>query len=998
MQGSPLRHAALGKLERPRLGRVFDRRRLFKQLDGFTGSPGLWLAAPPGAGKTTLLATWLRQREEPTLWLRVDTDDADPATFVQSLDALFGTLLSAPLELPLFRADDLSDLPGWLRRRLRHLLPRMPSRWTLVLDNQQELPADSGMQVALAEMLAELPAGVQWIFVSREPPPPAYTLTLARQQLALPDGQQLRFDEAETRELIRLHGHADGMVEPLAAAQGWAAGLTLMLLGRPTGDHLPALAARERLFEYFADEVLSRMPTAHQHTLCVLAFLPSTTGELAVAMSGDAEAPALLERLATASLFTDRRGDSPKIFTFHALFSEFLRRRFERLATADELQALLCRAGHLLLAAGEVDSGLQRLIEGQAWNEAASWILRCAPRYVDEGRVLSLRRYIDALPANLGADLAYWRGFCMLDLDPPAALADMTAAFQHCLEAGDVQGQLEAAAAACTVLVTTWCLPELDPWIAVLTQHSAVAMGVGDPNAEMRLVPGLLAALIHRMPWHPATAPLAERAERLMHRESAVGQRLLLGSLAFHFLWSGQLERLERLILRIDGLCRQGLAAPVTLMRWWGVGILVKSLLGQVESAGADVRQALMMAEVEPSLAPHRNHIELQAVMVGIATRDAAAIRLHLGRVAPALHPDHAANRSLYELERGLLALIDGEAPMALRLLRAATQSSRQGAFAVQEHISLISHALAAAACDEHDEAQQALAAALSHPLYPVCRWHHWISSGVAAYASLRRGDEVQACLELGQAFAVAREHGYRHGPLLFLCSDAMPRLCALALAHGIETDTVRYFIARHRIKAPAEAGDSWPWAVHVHMLGRFEVRIDGAPLAPSRKESRRLLELLRLLVAHGATPLMQDAVADQLWPDADGDAARNALDNALHRLRKLLGSEDCILVRHGALVLNRERCWTDVQALERLLGEIESAELSRLPTLLLSLRQRYPAPLQLDAGSSAINERRAALQRQVKLVAQRALQRLASSGAADDSTATWVAETLHNL
>jgi LuxR family transcriptional regulator, maltose regulon positive regulatory protein len=250
MNTRPARHAAaLGKLASPRLGRVFDRARLFELLDGWSEMPALWLAAPPGAGKTTLVATWLRQREGPTLWMQLDGADADPATFMQSLDVLWGALAAASPNLPALRADDLADLAGWLRRRLMHMLPLLPPRWTLVLDNHQELPAQSPWQNALARALADLPTGVQWVFVSREAPPSAYTSALARQQLVVIGADALRFDDAETQTLIRLHGRSESLAASLAAAQGWAAGLTLMLLGAPRDASPPAIDARERLFD-----------------------------------------------------------------------------------------------------------------------------------------------------------------------------------------------------------------------------------------------------------------------------------------------------------------------------------------------------------------------------------------------------------------------------------------------------------------------------------------------------------------------------------------------------------------------------------------------------------------------------------------------------------------------------------------------------------------------------------------------------------------------------
>lgn len=982
------RHAALGKLSTPRLGRVFDRWRLFELLDGLSGIPGIWLAAPPGAGKTTLVATWLGRCDCPTLWLRVDADDADPATFVQSLDALYASLFTHRVELPPLRGDDFVDLAGSLRRRLRYLLPHLPPRWRLVLDNVQELPATSGLQHALGELLGELPAGVQWIFASREAPPPAYSRMLAKQLLHVVDAESLRFDAAETHQLIRLHGHSEEMAEPLDAAQGWAAGMVLMLLGRASSGVVPAQAARERLFDYFADEVLSHMSPAHQRTLGMLAFLPSVNAELAVVVSGQPDAPELLEHLAAASLFTDRRGESPPVFAFHALFGDFLRRRFERSASDGEVRALLLQCGRLLVISGDLDAGLQRLIEAQAWDEAESWIRRSATRYVHEGRVLALHKHINALPVAHAERLAYWHGACVIDLDPEAALADMTRAYRRSAAVGDVQEQLEAAAGAAAALLSMRRPAELKPWIDVLSEHEAFVAQAVSVDADMRIVPGLFAALIHHMPWHPMAQPLAERAERLLYQESAIGQRFLLGALAFHFLWRGQLERLERIVLRIDTMYRQGLAAPMTLMRWWGVGIQVKSLTGQVASAGIDAQRTLDAVETEPLLSSQRANAELMAGFVAMASRDAPAMRRHLDHAARSLHPEHVFDHSLYEHERGMLAMLEGDGPTALRLTSSAVHSARMSGYSLRAHITLIAHALAAAYNDRHDMARQMLDQVRLHPMYGICRWHQWIAGCVAAYAALRRGDDEDARVQTGSAFGVAREHGFCYSPMLFICADLMPRLVAFALTEGIERELARNLAVRHELKAPPAADENWPWAVHVRVFGRLEVRLHGVPMVSSRKESRRLAELLCLLAAAGATPVAQDQVADQLWPEAEGDAARNSLDNALHRLRKSLGGEDRILLRHGALSLNPERCWTDVRAVEHLLQLAEATPVSDLPALLRGLQAMYRTPLLPDSTFASIALRREALHRRVERTLRCAATRLEVAGMSDAARA----------
>lgn len=988
-----------GKLSPPRLGRVFDRERLFALLDGWADRPAIWIGAAPGAGKSTLAATWLERRNRSTLWLQVDPGDADPATFLKSIDVLLSSAVPKRLALPAFHADDMSDLAGWLRRRLRLFLQHLPPSWALVFDNHQELPADSPLQAALAQAIRELPRGVQWLFVSREPPPQAYARAIADQQMAIVDPDLLRFDHAEAVALARLHGRPDDAAPALAAAQGWAGGMTLMLLGSPRESGSPGLGARQRLFDYFAGEVLARMPAADREAVCAIAFLPAATGAMAAALSGNPRAPELLERLAAQSLFTDRRlgrEGAPLAYVFHALFSEFLRRHYEQGHSAEQLKAVRVRAARLLADAGQTDAALERMLDAGSWPDAQRMLLDTAARYVADGRTLALRQHIDALPEPYREPLLYWRGYCDLDTDPAGALSHLVRAHAASAAAGDADGELAAAAAIATALVATRRINELDPWLAVLDRHAARAAVRQPEGVEMRWVPGLLAAVVHRRPWHPLADVLAERAERLLHREDAPGQRLLPGALAFHLLWRGHVDRLERIVLRIDALCAQQLAAPVTMMRWWGVGILVKALLGQHDSVRRDAELALALVASEPSVAAQRASVELLHMFAAIANQDAATARRAMHNAALALHPDDAVNRAMYEHQHGMLALLEDDGPGALRLMRASVASAQQGGFSMREHIALIANALAAARVGAHDEASRLLDAVFAHPFHAICRWHHWIAGIVAAYAALRRGDAPQGLVHLREALRTARDCGYRHGPMLYCCPDMMAELAALALAHGIEPDVARDIVIRNRLPAPPLADESWPWPVRIHALGALRIERADGPLPVSRKQSRRLLEMLRLLVAHGDTPVAVDAIADELWPDAEGDAARNALVNALHRLRKLLGGDDCILLRQGTLSLNPQRCWTDVQALGRLLGRIDGDPAASLPALLASVHRLCRAPLLPDDPLPGVVACRAALQQRLSRTLRGAAQRMAAAGMTTEAAA--VNESLSNL
>ncbi|MBL0090577.1 MAG: hypothetical protein IPP44_29270 [Ideonella sp.] len=922
------RRPTLGKLRPPRLGRVFGREALFAQLDASAAVPGVWIAGPPGIGKTTLVATYLEARAMPCLWLQLDAGDADPASFVHFLGAAAAAMAPAPdLALPSPTADDLRDVPAFVRRCFRHLALALDLPWVLVLDNVQELGAAPLLHAGLAAALAELPQRARVIAIGRDPPPAEYARMLAGQQLVVVDEPLLRFSDDDAQRLVALHGRAWAGAELRRVTDGWAAAMILLLAARTElgpDDALRGGAARERLFAFFAGEVLDKMSPREAASLQRIAFLPSATVAMAEALSGDARAGDLLADLARRSLFTERREGSPPAYTFHALFGEFLRARAEDQLVPAALQALRVEAATLLAAHGRADAAIGQLILAEAMSEALQLIVAHAGGFLAQGRTAMLRDWLLALPEALraGPQASYWLGCCELAADPAAALKHLAQAQRGFAAAGDAQGSFLAAAAAADAIVFIGAnLHAIAPWMpwleagapAYLAQRhgDADSEAVVDTGTDLRVLPGLLAAFVHRASAHPLTAALADLAERLLDQPLGASQRILLGTLAYHLLWTGQLARLDRLFIKIDRLCAASDAAPATLLRWYGVSVLIRALLGRVDEALVLSRQALVLAGQGPATMRAKAH--LLVVLAAVAARDAHLARQHLTETAGLLDPANAIDVTTYEFQRGLLMLLDGDWAQAAQLMRLSVASGRASGWPLREHIALLGQALAATQVGAFDEAEAAWQAVLSHPFHAVCVWHHWIGALIEAHLGERRGDRARCLAALGRAFAVGRACGYDFGPMPFCCGDMMPRLVSLALDHGIDPPFALQMIRRHALAAPPGASERWPWPVRIRTLGRFGIELQGAPAATSRKESRKPLDLLKLLIALGGVAVPVPRLCAALWPEAPGDAARNSFDNALHRLRKLLGGDRHVLLQSGALSLDPASCWTDL-------------------------------------------------------------------------------------
>jgi two-component SAPR family response regulator len=85
-------------------------------------------------------------------------------------------------------------------------------------------------------------------------------------------------------------------------------------------------------------------------------------------------------------------------------------------------------------------------------------------------------------------------------------------------------------------------------------------------------------------------------------------------------------------------------------------------------------------------------------------------------------------------------------------------------------------------------------------------------------------------------------------------------------------------------------------------------------------------LALLKALIACGGESVSEEKITDALWPDIDGDVAHQSFETTLHRLRKMINHDKAIVLREGQVSLDKQYCWVDTWAFERILCKSEEA------------------------------------------------------------------------
>ena len=937
--------ATLAKFSRPRLYNVQKRERLFRLLDERRSHPILWIAGPPGSGKSTLVASYVEARKLPGMWFQADPGDADPATFFHYLRTaaadMPGRKSREAAALPVFSAEYAGDLPAFTRRFLREFFALYPPGSVLVVDNFHEPKADMSWRFAFAEGLREIPEGMNLIFLSREPPVPEMARLVGEQRITRVDWEALRFTSDES-EALTAAAQIDGELARAIykASDGWAAGIVLMRehLARSDGIAPESLLpeGKEAVFQYFTGEIFGRAREDNQRVLMLAALLPSVTPADAEAISGNPEAPLVLDYVYRRHLFTDRRrmGDQP-VYQFHALFREFLLAEGKRRLKAEDRQVALDRAAGQLVARGDFDAAAALYVEAKAWPALVGLTLHAGRSLLAEGRRKALVKWLAMMPAEIRdaePRLALGEAYAVMYDEPARCKALLEKAFAGFVERGDVRRQLLAAAAAVDCHYFEWAdFAPLDRWIEILTR-------LLDPGPEflatadrLRVHGALLIALLFRQPDNPRIDDVARSVDALLDAPDIlsvpVNDRVNAASILFNYQnWKTKGQSADALIARVEPWLAEPEVTAVNRV-WWQVH---RAFNEQIR--GHYLRSQKIMKDSEELAAAHGlkwaqveiYHAEVTSL---VSSEDVEGATAALAKLRAVLSPSRRMDLAYFRYQESGVLMLQGRVRDAAASAAEAIAIGRaSGLPAMQIPHFLVRHALCRVHLGEYAEAAGLYDEAIALATGSDRRNFEFHGRLLVAHRMLTEGNEHAALDTLRALLAECRESGY-YG-FLRLPPTMLTPVLTLALTHRVEGEYVRTLIRRRKLPPPGPDVVDWPWPLALRTFGEFSIAREGETLVSKGKAQKKPLELLKALITHGGRGVDATMLTGLVWPDAEGDDAKTSFDSNLYRLRKLLEIDGALTLGEGKLSLNPELVWLDVWSFENALdaGDVDAA------------------------------------------------------------------------
>lgn len=971
-------NVSLAKINQPHLPEIVSRQRLYSLLDTGRKCSIIWITGPPGAGKTTLVADYLDTFALDSIWYQLDQGDNDIATYFYYMSqALVNTDNNTEKSLPPFTPEYLGDLPAFSHKFFRQLFGQLNTPFAVVFDNYHDLPEQSSLHDVLRNGLEEIPDEGCVIFISRLDPPSSMARFQANGKLKVLSWDDLKLTRDESDAIVQLRGYKfsnKALQKLYKRTQGWSAGLILMLetmRGKENIVEIPDSFTPKVIFDYLAGEIFKNYDEKNRNFLIRTAYLPQITVPMAADLIENEEVASILSYLHEHNYLISASvsGSGEIIYQYHPLLREFLLNQAAKILNADERVLLQTKAATLLEEAGQIEYAIQLRIESRNWDDLARLIKDNAASIMEHGRGETLEQWLDELPGNiLDKDpwLVHWLGACKLAQAPRESrrLYEQAYFLFKKQERPDLEGLFESCAGVFySVLYDLDDLTLLDSWIKEVEQLLVAYPDFPTKEYGARTTYIMYLGLVLRQTYHNDIEVWAERTFNIMR--SSKNQTVRIQSainLVSGIVWTGRFAQALEIIEIIRVEASSPNVSPVTLTQLRHMESMYYMVAGEYDFCLKTVRDGI---EIANSSGVHiwTNSLLINGAGGALGAGDLTTAQELLDQLDRKAMSKRSFDSCMFNYFSAWHSMLKNNLRDAYNhQLSALRQATEMGLTFVQV-LCQLGLAQLLFACGDARKGTYHLRQLRKRAKNIKNHLLEFMCFLIYAQIALDHGRRASGLRSLKYALSIGREYNFAY--IIWMKPEDMAHLIEVALENNIETDyAIRLITQRNLIPSKASLTiENWPWPFRVYTLGHFFLKKNNEQNELRSKGQGRPIELLKVLIAFGGKSVSIDRITDAMWPRIEADYSHRSFNTTLHRLRKLLGNEQAILLNSGKLSINEKYFWLDTWVFDQEIDELNLflkrpdhlSEKNKIMELAEKILHLYQGPFLADEEESWI-------------------------------------------
>lgn len=912
------------KLYPPNLKGTIARSRLIDLVRQAKDRKVVVLNAPAGSGKSTFVINYLQDSGIPFLWYNLDEGDSDPVTFFNLILDGVGQIAGRECPFPKFSPEQIPSIERYSEKLIETVFGiSQTHKMALVLDNYQNISQDSLVHKAIEVFLKKSTLFEKLFILSRRPLPFAIRDWNLEKFILRLDWSHLKFSFDEFQQLLMLKAVTklpkQDREELFRKTNGWVANIVLAL---SSGGILPNTDSMN--YECWPSDFAS-LSSDEVSLLSKVAHLPEVTTSLAVKLTGSKQVVSILDRLAEEGFFVTHLQKGTPVYRIHDLFREYLRQEARRSIDPVSYKKHIKKVTSLLCEAGYYEEAFQSLMEVNAVEEIYDILGMNCLDWVNSGRLFTLKRCLEYLEGSQFTFLPwslYGTGTLLKFHEPSKAIEF----FKGALEGFKKDNEIIGIKAVIAELLDTAQYYGEDFSIVGLLLNEAERimdqMPEEGPYVADAMLPGYagILYLLHKGDSKKAVACF-EKAQKIMSK--MVGMEMFLSYVqiyaAIAYDSAGQVFKAEEIFRKASNIFERCPEYPPHKFMFHFLASIHEVFIGRFDHCVKRI-QSFIEYSRDWGLYIHEEHLQIR-LLEGLLCQEKLEDAQKVIEEIESLSMRSTFSRATtFELlaQKCLIEENYQEARLAAEQSILLFEKIKGEVFA-EAAKSLL--ALALAGQGQFHEAQDILDGIIDEAKKRGNLMQVFTSLMHMAWIRYRHGDEDRAVSILQEALLLGKSSGFR--ATYHWYPSMMSSLLSLAMEHDIQTDYVASLVRYHCLMPSRQimpSPEGWPWRVKVYSFGGLEVFIDGKQLDISRWQGKKALDLLKAILFLGGKECQLFTLMDILWPDSEGDKAKQNIEFTLRRLRNVLGlkhpSEAVLIVKAGMVSFNWKNSWVDVIAM----------------------------------------------------------------------------------